>query len=125
MNLEIIGGALLLLACIFILRELGWRGVPVFAAIGSVIILATLGDSLSAVFTSVGELSSYVSEEYISAILKIIGAGYLFGISADVCRTMGEGQIAKTVEVAGRVEIFLIVLPFFEEIIKLGVSFFE
>lgn len=123
MNIDIIGGALLIGMSIFILREFGWRGAPVIAAVGAVIILGVLAEPLGRIFGFVNGLGEHIQSDMVSAILKITAVGYLFGISADVCRSLGELQIAKSVEVVGRVEIFVIVLPFFEEIIKLGVSF--
>ena len=66
------------------------------------------------------ELFSGESMEYVSAIVKIVGAGYIFGIGADVCRELGEGGIANGVAVAGHVEIFVITLPFLKKILDFG-----
>ena len=45
-----------------------------------------------------------------------------FSSAADVCRELGENGIAKVTEVVGRVEIMAVVMPYFEEIIKLGLK---
>lgn len=121
--LKLIGAALLLTVTAFLLRQLGWRGAPVFAVICCVILLMETTDSLASIINSVtatAELGA-VSEP-LGAALKTLGAGYLFGISADVCRELGESGIAKTVEVVGRLEIIAIVIPFFEQIIKVGIE---
>ena len=105
------------------LRSLGWRAAPVFALISALIILGKIGDALFGVLDTVASLGKYADiEEAVGAALKILGLGYLFGISADLCRELGEGGIAKAVEVVGRIEIIVVILPFFEEIIKIGVE---
>lgn len=121
--LKLIGTALLLTVTAFLLRQLGWKGAPVFAVICTVLLLVETADSLARIFNSVtlvGEAGD-VSEP-LRAALKTLGAGYLFGISADVCRELGESGIAKAVEVVGRVEIIAIVVPYFERIIKVGIE---
>ncbi len=120
---KIIGSALLLTVTAFILRQLGWKGAPVFAVICAVVLLSETADSLARILNSVtvvGEASK-VSEP-LGAALKTLGAGYLFGISADICRELGEAGIAKATEIVGRVEIIAIVIPYFEEIIKIGIE---
>ena len=121
--LKLVGVALLLTVTAFLLRQLGWRGAPVFAVICAVLLLLEMADSLARIFSSVtlaGEAGG-VSEP-LGAALKTLGAGYLFGISADVCRELGESGIAKAVEVVGRVEIIAIVIPYFERIIEVGIE---
>lgn len=123
MILNLLGAGLILGISAFILRSLGWRGAPVFAVICSVVLLAEAGESLSGVFSSLSLLYRQKGmEEGVSAALKVLGLGYLFGISSDVCRELGENGIAKSVEVAGRVEIIAVVIPFLKEIIETGVE---
>ena len=113
--------ALLCSASAFMLRGFGWRGVPVFAAICS------LG-LLSFVIPYIREMSSFISSisssqnllSSVSAVLKIIGVGYLAGITADVCRDLELPGAANAVVLVGRIEIVAIVTPFFSEIIRMG-----
>lgn len=115
--------ALLLAVSAFLLRQFGWGGAPVFAAVCAVVLLGEVSETLGSIFgfvTAFGETSSL--SEPIEAALKALGAGYLFGISADVCRELGESGMAKAVEAVGRVEIIAIVIPYFQEIIKVGVE---
>lgn len=121
--LKLIGIALLLTVTAFLLRQLGWRGAPVFAVICAALLLFEMTDSLGRIINSVTAIGEGTSvSEPLNAALKTLGAGYLFGISADVCRELGESGIAKAVEVVGRVEIIAIVIPYFEEIIKVGIE---
>ena len=108
----------------FILRSFGWRGTPIFCIVCALVLLGESFLSLSSLLSLIFGLSEELDiAAEIKAALKILGVGYLYGISADICRELGEGGIAKAAEVAGRVEIMLLILPFAEEIIRVGVDF--
>jgi stage III sporulation protein AD len=84
-------------------------------------ILLEAGRGFFGIFRSVENIFQSVGfSEGAGAAIKILGLGYLFGICADVCRELGENSIAKAVEVAGRAEILMVVIPFLEEIIEMG-----
>jgi len=120
---EILGVALLLCTSGFILRSFGWRGAAVFSTFAMLLLIKEAWEPLSYVFSSVKEIGeiSGISEP-IGAAIKILGLGYLFGMCADVCREMSESGIAKAVEVVGRVEIIAVVIPYFREIVRVGVE---
>lgn len=123
MIFNILGVVLLLCVSAFLLRSFGWRGAPVFAVLCAILILMESGEALFGIFNTVNSIGRFADiEKPLGAALKILGLGYLFGISADICRELSENGIAKAVEVVGRVEIIAVVLPFFEEIIKIGVE---
>ena len=56
------------------------------------------------------------------SILKIIGIGYIFGISSDVCRELGEAGISSALSLIGRFEAIAVALPFIAEIFSLALS---
>ena len=104
-----------------LLRDFGWRGVPVFSLICFILIISLAEPYLREVcerLLALGE-GNGVSQEA-RAVLKVVGVGYLCGIVADSCQELGEGRIASAVTFVGRIEIIVIVVPFFEEIIRLG-----
>ena len=112
----------LLAVMALLLRSFGFRGAAVFASLAVAAILSLVAGEL-------GELIGLASEspllgeealEYFSAIAKIVGASYLFGICADICTELGEGGIAKAVALSGRIEILLIAAPYFIRILKLA-----
>lgn len=119
----VIGALLLVAASALLLKSFGFRGAPVVAAVGIVAALSYYGEALSeifAVFTYLDTVSD--TGEYVSAALKIIGISYLSGISADVCREIGEGGVAKCISVITRLELIALSLPFIKEIISLALS---
>jgi hypothetical protein len=106
--------------CAVLLKNLGWRGASVFSALGIAVILTELRGSFSEI-GSFGELWKNLGEGGV-AILKIMGLGYLFGISADLCRELGEGGISSALTLVGRFEIIAVALPFIHEIFSLAIS---
>lgn len=121
MTADIIGAALLVSACGFLLRGLGWRAAPIVMALAALAILRVAWEPLLYVVGSVKEVGEWAGvSEPLSAAVKILGIGYLFGMCADVCRELGEGGAAKAVETVGRVEIIAVVIPYFKEIVSVG-----
>ncbi len=123
---KICASALIAAVCGILLRELGWRGAAIFSVLALVIFLGTLADGIYALSDDV----TMISEEYgvgqtAREILKVIGASYLFGICSDVCSDLGERSIAGALTVVGRVEILLIVMPYFLEMIRNAATLVE
>lgn len=110
-----------LAAAALLMREMGFRAAPVFAAICFVFVLSFIGDNIASLSegSTIHSLVSSVGEEA-GAVFKIVGVGYLAGISSDICLELGERSLAKAVSVAGRVEILAISLPFFSRLAEYG-----
>ena len=90
-------------------------------AFSALAVLRVAWEPLLSVVASIKEVGRWASvSEPLSAAVKILGIGYLFGMCADVCRELGEGNVAKGVEVVGRVEIIAVVIPYFKEIVSVG-----
>ena len=124
--MELIGSFLLLALSAFFLRSFGWRGAPVFAALAVVTVFSGTFFRASDMFSPLFLLGEKTGiEGAAGAAVKILGLGYLYGISCDVIRELGENSIAKAVETVGRLEIIAVSLPFLEEIIRLGVELIE
>ena len=106
---------------VFLLSELKWRGAPVMAILCFVGILSLLRPRLGELE---GVLSSVISgsdlSEVTAAVLKIVGVGYLAGITADVCSELGVPRIGNAVTLVGRIEIIAIAAPFFVAILDMG-----
>lgn len=118
--MSLVGGAILLAVSAVLLRNFGWKGAPVFSALAIVVILSELSFAVSELTSFFSFLLNSGMGDLSAVALKILGCGYLFGICADLCRELGEGGIAKAVEVVGRAEIIIIVLPFLKEFINSG-----
>lgn len=87
----------------------------------SIIIFYFIADSFTAVFDSIKKMMSDTNIElsYVTSILKIIGIAYLSEYTGAILEDAGETAVAKKVEMAGKVLIFLITLPVLEALISL------
>ena len=105
----------------FLLSEYGYRGKRLFTAV-AILMMTALG--LEVLLECVGGIREIMEPfslgEAAVCAVKVIGVGYAFGISADVCRELGEGGVATALTVAGRLEIFIAVLPYIVKMVKLG-----
>ena len=120
MNFEFLGAVVFIAVSSYVLKSLGARTAAVFSALSVVLIFLEGISRVSGIFSSLTAFTESEYSEAVGACLKIVGVGYLFGSTAEVCRALSEEGIAKGVESVGRVEIILIVLPFVKEIIDMG-----
>ena len=121
MMLKAVAVAILSSVLGFILSEEGYRGKRLFSSVAVVILLGTGLLLFSEVSSSLfGIINDTGLGDMAKCAVKIVGAGYVFGISSDLCREMGEGGVANALTTVGRIEIFAMVLPNILEMVKLG-----
>ena len=100
-----------------LLSELGYSGKKIFGAVAITVILSAAIGGAADMISGVLSIADGAGVGKIGAVaLKVVGCGYLFGFAADVCDELGERGIASAVTVAGRVEILVLVFPYFLEI---------
>ena len=116
-------GAFLGLVLVFataslILKNFGWKGAPVFSCVCIVGAFSVLSDAFLGIKQSLEEIAT-ISDigEYAKAVLKIMGIGYLYTIGSELCCELGESGLSRAVATAGRLEIIIVALPFFSEIL--------
>ena len=121
--LQIGAMGLLMAITAVLLKDLGWRGAAVFSAFSLVALLSLCAEGILKLS---GVISDFASQSALSVgaagVLKIAGVGFLMGATADVCRELGEGGIARGVILAGRLEILCIALPFLQKIVAIGME---
>ncbi len=57
---------------------------------------------------------------YFKVMLKGLGVAYLSCIGGDICRDSGESGLASRIELAAKLEIFVIALPLVKSLIELS-----
>ena len=82
-----------------------------FKAIGSI---GQITDTLKEITDNAGELSSYLK-----LMLKALGIALITQITADICRDCGETALAGQTEVVAKIVIVAMILPLFEEVVKI------
>ncbi len=103
------------------LSELGFRGKRIFAALCITFLLCGALEAAAKMLGQIGGLADDAGIGKIGAVaMKVVGVGYVFGFVSDIAEELGERGISSAVAVAGRVEILLLVFPYFLEICRLG-----
>ena len=120
--------AIALLGAIIIktLSEMGLRSI---SSVKTLILALILSFSVEPITELIGLIGMVALKEEVtegvSVMAKSIGLGYVFGFSADICSSLGEGEVAAGVLTVGRLQIFLLALPYLTKIISLGLELFE
>ena len=104
-----------------VLKELGFKGSRLIFVLG---IISALGVAVTYIASLVALFDGLWEErgEYTTALLKIVGIGYVFGICSDICTELGEGVLSGYVCLIGRAEIMMVCAPFIKAIIEKGIS---
>ncbi len=118
-----LGFALLVAFLSKFLGDLGFKGAKLISSVGItgmlILTVALVGESLA-------ELDSIIHISGVSEVarlaLKIVGVGYTFGASSDICLELGERGIAAAVLGVGRVEILLLAVPSIVSVIELALD---
>lgn len=87
--------------------------------------LISLAAGLAVVFLLLGQLEPIFSQmeeilqqagigtEYIAVLLKSLGICYITQLAADTCRDAGESAIASKMELAGKITVMTLAVPYF------------
>lgn len=123
MIIKWLGVGILLAFSSFLLSEAGFKGKRVFAAFGAVVFFSVMASELEKIISSVmGFAEGAGITDTAKCALKIVGVGYLFGIGSDIVSELSEPGISRALVCAGKIEIILVVLPYFNDILELGLS---
>lgn len=123
MIIKIFGLAFLFAVSAFILKAFGWKGAPlvsVAALIGMLMLFIERLGALYDIFLLIKKEEEMTGA--VESILKILGVGYVSGISSDICRELGEPAIASAVQSLARIESMVIISPLIMEILTLGLE---
>ena len=122
--IKVIGIALVTTFAVMVLKPTKPELAAIVSVAGGVIVLLMFVDSLGQViqgFSSIVNKSGIRSEVF-SALLKIIGIGYLTEFAAGICADAGNGSMAQKVNLAGKVVILVLALPIIDNLIQIIVG---
>ena len=111
--------ALLGVCVLLILRQ--WRAdfSPLLRA-AMTVLLGSMGLAmLSPLLAYFQRLTASVDTAYVAILLRALGVAFLTHYAAEVCRECGEGGMAGSVELVGKIEILLLCLPLAEQLLSL------
>ena len=88
------------------------------------LILLSVCAALGGVFGEIGSLaeSGGIPSSVIGVIAKAFGIAYLTQLTSSVCRDLGEGSLAVTCELAGRILLAILALPVIKRIAEIAIS---
>ena len=83
-------------------------------AAGLAVVLLLLGQ-LEPIFSQMEEIlqQAGIGTEYIAVLLKSLGICYITQLAADTCRDAGESAIASKMELAGKITVLTLAVPYF------------
>ena len=107
----------------FLLDRMGFKSKGLFSSLCALVILSSLFDPLSNMFSKFTDLSKLAGiTDAATCALRVVGLGYTFGLTADLCGGLGEQGLSSVILLVGRVQILLLVCPYFEKIIDVGLE---
>ena len=117
--LKLAGFAIMGALAALLLRQLKpGVGLTVSLAAGAmvtVLLLPTLGEAVQGI-SSLAQ-SGGLSDAYLSQLMKVGGVSLLMDFAAQTCRDAGESGLAMKVELAGRVMLIGLSLPFMQALL--------
>jgi stage III sporulation protein AD len=121
---KVIGIALVTTFAVMVLRPTKPELAAVVSMAGGAIILLMFVDALGSV---VGALNTIVQKtgirsDIFSAVLKIIGIGYLTEFAAGICKDANNESMGQKVTLAGKVIILVLALPIINGLIDIIVG---
>lgn len=126
MTLRVLACAIICTILCSLLSSLGFKSKGLFATLSAIVIFSLLGENLVEVVTGILNISEKTGvNEAAKCALRAVGLGYVYGITADICDSLGERIIASAVTLVGRMQIFLVSYPYFEKIVSLGIELIE
>ena len=118
-----IGVALVSAILSALLDGLGFKSRRLFSTLSAIIVMVGLVSSVSELLESVMKIACDTEiAEAADKATRAVGLGYVFGFTSDICNSLGESTLASLVTAVGRVEIFLLALPYFVKTIEVGVE---
>lgn len=127
MFLKVILMCLVASAIILLIKKYSPESALTVALAAVSVILLFIIISASGLFSEMRELfdSFGLDPEIVKITLKALGICYLTGFAADVCRDFGQTSLASKVELAGKVTVVILTLPFVKQILRVATELME
>ena len=123
MIMRLCASALLVAVTGLLISESGKGLRKPILAVGAVVILIAVLERVGELYSEIFSLAKAAGiSEICTAATKVVGVGYVFGICADICRELDAHLVASALTFGGRVEIILIVMPYFVKTVSLGME---
>ena len=115
----LVAEALLLALLGFTLRELGWRGVPLFGLFSALLLLSHGVEALRTLLPAFVVFWDTGLSDSLSAALKITGIGLVTQTGGMILSDSGNASLARGLQLLGTSVILYLSVPVFETLIEL------
>jgi len=116
----IIGVAMLTTVAVILLKPIKPEFAAFVSIAGGLIVILMFVESLREIIDNLSLLveRTGLRSELFSALLRIIGVGYLTEFAAQVCDEGGNPSMSKKVTLAGKVIILIVAIPIINNLIE-------
>lgn len=118
---KLCGVAILSAMLIIVIKKWGADQALIIRAVIAVIIGGVVVGMLSPVVEYILSLSEFVDpalSSVVGVMLKTVCVAIICHICATVCRDLGETSIASYIELGGKIEMLILSLPLFEDVVN-------
>lgn len=118
---KLCGVAILSAMLIIVIKKWGADQALIIRAVIAVIIGGVVVGMLSPVVEYILSLSEFVDpalSSVVGVMLKTVCVAIVCHICATVCRDLGETSIASYIELGGKIEMLILSLPLFEDVVN-------
>ena len=118
--IKIIGGGLISLIIIIIIRQYKPEFTLYVSLLAGAIILLFLMDKISGIVDLLTSLSNKASinNEFLKLLIKITGIAFLTEFAVSICKDTGESAIANKVDMGGKVIIVSMSIPIISSLLE-------
>jgi len=99
--------------CVLILKDIRADIAVLLGVLGGLVIIFIVVDKLTDIITVFVELTQKtgISNEFLAAIIKIVGLGFVVDFSAGVCEDIGSKGLGEKIVFGGKIAILYVSLP--------------
>lgn len=118
---RIIGVGIITAITALVVRQVKPEISVIISITGGILMLLLIANSLTSVFETFNSVieKSGLTKGLFSAILKIVGVGYIAEFSASLCQDAGANSVADKILLGGKIVILVLALPIVTNIIEI------
>ena len=121
---RVIGIALVTTFAIILLKPTKPEVAALVSVIGGILVIMLFVESLQTIIENIARIvqGTGIRSELFSALIRIIGIGYLTEFASNICDEAGNSAMARKVTIAGKILILILALPIINNLIDVVVG---
>lgn len=121
---RVIGIAMVTTFAVIILKPTKPEVAALVSVIGGIMVIMLFVESLQTILNNITRVveGTGIRSELFSALIRIIGIGYLTEFASNICDEAGNPAMARKVTIAGKILILVLALPIINNLIDVVVG---